>query len=1244
MIIRFLQLIFITSVLALSADLRACDQMTASVISNVYMGNNQYQVTIQYCESVSNGAGSAVTGILIQTSGSGTITGTTTPTFTSNSTGVSISYNPINANTVQWGEWDDNPNVPTFLNNGNPSQCFTIVINTNGPVTQVVISGSSASSNLGGGFTSWFGRFCCKQTLNVPPVTCNSSWTAPQICPGSGPIDLDNSTTLSGVFSGPGVNSSNGIFDPASTSLPASVTFTVGDASLSCSTSQTISSPYSIAPINDQTICSGQSVNLTASATASLPCTYTLNLQDSYGDGWQGGANVKLYVNGVLIGTYSLASGSANNITFNVSNGDVITLVYTAGSSYNSENRVRIANSSGIYVYTSNWGPPSGSMGSGITANCGTSSAFNYSWSPSTGLTTAAGASTAASPTTTTTYTVTATNTTTGCSLTESVTIGISGETAPVFSPINYVCQFDPVTTLPTVSNNGINGTWSPAFSAANTGTTTYTFTPNPGQCAGTTTMTITTLGAQRIAPLGAQCSVATLNFEALPNPGPTGISYQWQATPPTGMTVSNTTGNGQTFSTQATNNTNAPLTFNSPNNISVTMTIGGVTCVRTFNPTVNPVPIVGNESVSVCNGEPFTITPSSALPNVIPTGTTYTWVVNDNSSVNGESSVSAPQNSIGQTLTTSASGTQQLVYTVTPTSGAAGSCVGSPFTVTVDLQSDVLPTFTQVAPLCIDDLAPALPSISTNGISGSWLPATISSATAGSQTYTFTPGPNSCATTATMTVVTNPDPVVSAQDVSVCQNGSVAITASGANNYSWSPATGLNATSGSSVNFTAGQTTTYTVTGTTTAGCSSTEQVTVTVNPLPVINAGVDQTVCDGVNVSLTAGGANSYTWTNNVSNGLAFASPVGATNYTVTGTNSNGCTGTDQVIVTVNPLPVISAGNDISICEGQGVTLSASGGATYSWNNGVSSGVTFNPNIGNTIYTVTGTTLSGCTGTDAVSVTVNPNPVVSFLPGAVLGCAPFATTLTNTTPNSVECIWTISTGEVISGCGTVPVQFDVPGCYDVTLTTTDVNQCSATLVMNELICAEAPPIAQFSSSSSVLTFADTEVEFINESLGASNYEWNFGTGDQVSYEENPNYTFPIEEIGDYTIMLVAFSSLGCSDTAFGLVTINEELLYYVPNTFTPDDDDYNQTFKPIFTSGFDPQDYVMYIYNRWGELIFESRNALVGWDGSYGSWDQSNNQIAMSSDGTYTWKIEFKTSQDDRRKVIMGHVNLLR
>jgi gliding motility-associated-like protein len=118
----------------------------------------------------------------------------------------------------------------------------------------------------------------------------------------------------------------------------------------------------------------------------------------------------------------------------------------------------------------------------------------------------------------------------------------------------------------------------------------------------------------------------------------------------------------------------------------------------------------------------------------------------------------------------------------------------------------------------------------------------------------------------------------------------------------------------------------------------------------------------------------------------------------------------------------------------------------------------------------------------------------------------------------------------------------------------------------------------------------------------------------------------------------------LGCVDTAISVITVYEELIFYVPNTFTPDQDEYNPTFKPVFTSGYDPQDYVLYIYDRWGELIFESRNAEVGWDGSYGTWDQSSNQIELCQDGTYTWKIEFKVTRWDERRVAIGHVNLIR
>ena len=110
-------------------------------------------------------------------------------------------------------------------------------------------------------------------------------------------------------------------------------------------------------------------------------------------------------------------------------------------------------------------------------------------------------------------------------------------------------------------------------------------------------------------------------------------------------------------------------------------------------------------------------------------------------------------------------------------------------------------------------------------------------------------------------------------------------------------------------------------------------------------------------------------------------------------------------------------------------------------------------------------------------------------------------------------------------------------------------------------------------------------------------------------------------------------------------MISIKEELLFYVPNCFTPDNvNGYNQIFKPIFTSGFDPRDYALYIFNRWGELIYESRNADIGWDGSYGTWKESKQEIANCNDGTYTWQIDFVATDDNSRKTITGHVNLIR
>jgi len=91
------------------------------------------------------------------------------------------------------------------------------------------------------------------------------------------------------------------------------------------------------------------------------------------------------------------------------------------------------------------------------------------------------------------------------------------------------------------------------------------------------------------------------------------------------------------------------------------------------------------------------------------------------------------------------------------------------------------------------------------------------------------------------------------------------------------------------------------------------------------------------------------------------------------------------------------------------------------------------------------------------------------------------------------------------------------------------------------------------------------------------------------------------------------------------------------VPNVFTPDGDQFNETFQPVFTSGYDPYDYHLMIFNRWGELIFESYNADIGWDGTYGTG-------GLVQDGVYVWKINFKESMTDKKHEVYGHVSVLK
>ncbi|NNM95624.1 MAG: T9SS type A sorting domain-containing protein, partial [Bacteroidia bacterium] len=232
------------------------------------------------------------------------------------------------------------------------------------------------------------------------------------------------------------------------------------------------------------------------------------------------------------------------------------------------------------------------------------------------------------------------------------------------------------------------------------------------------------------------------------------------------------------------------------------------------------------------------------------------------------------------------------------------------------------------------------------------WAPPTGLSAITGSSvtanptvttTYTVTGTTGSCSSTQTVTITVNPTPTVtvSPSPAIICSGDSISLTATGATNYTWSPATGLNAITGATVKASPLATTSYTVTGSN-GSCTSTAVVLVTVKATPRITVTPSSaTICaTGPGVTLTASGAASYAWSppgglSNISVPVVTASPTVTTTYTVTGT-SEGCSGSAIVTITVdNSVEAAISGKD-TICAGDSTTLTASGGGNYTWSTG--------------------------------------------------------------------------------------------------------------------------------------------------------------------------------------------------------------------------------------------------------------------------------------------------------------------
>lgn len=420
--------------------------------------------------------------------------------------------------------------------------------------------------------------------------------------------------------------------------------------------------------------------------------------------------------------------------------------------------------------------------------------------------------------------------------------------------------------------------------------------------------------------------------------------------------------------------------------------------------------------------------------------------------------------------------------------------------------------------------------------------------------TVTGTDG-NGCVNTAQKTVTVNPLPTVDAgADVSICIGSSTQFSATGADSYQWSPATGLDNAALANPTFSGTVTQTFTVTGTDANGCQNTDDVTVTVVELPLVSAGNDTAICIGETLPLNATGAVSYVW--NPANDLSnpnIASPVFSgtqtATYTVTGTDAAGCVNTADITVTVNPLPIIDAGDDVEICAGQTVQLQASGAQAYSWsptgglnNPGIASPV-FN-GTSTTTFTVTGTDANGCSDTDDATITVHPLPVAVIDPIADV-CLDFPTLFSHSSTGGITDIEWVPEAGTVTADDSFEHTYTAAGTFTVTLTVTDINGCIDRDSAEAVVLPLPAPDMNIQDGAD---FCENEAVQFNalNAAGMAQYSWDFDhvPGDPPaqgfsSSESGPQFSYA--DFGSYDVRLHVVSPGGCEGEVIRSINVHD-------------------------------------------------------------------------------------------------------
>lgn len=452
----------------------------------------------------------------------------------------------------------------------------------------------------------------------------------------------------------------------------------------------------------------------------------------------------------------------------------------------------------------------------------------------------------------------------------------------------------------------------------------------------------------------------------------------------------------------------------------------------------------------------------------------------------------------------------------------------------------------------------------------------------------------------------------------------------------------------------------TYNCTVTSDIGCTGV--VTVTVTEIP----GMIATLSNQVDVTCNSGNDGiveftisqgtpfySYSWDNSTSTSNS-ANDLYVGSHTLTITDANNCIITATAVINEpSALLITSITPNTQICPEDDIQLdvTGSGGSSpylFTWSeNGVVLGtgtsITVDPDFTNTQYCVVLTETCGSPSTQECTIITFPTPIdPDVTPNKLEDCTPSIFEFTNSSSNGSEIASTLfefsdGSSYLEQGADSTSNLFIIPNFYSAEMTVTSIYGCVYSKSFPNLIEVKPLPIADFTFSSNPATFFETTIQLQDRSsVDVIDWDWtSIGSSPSYSQSENPVFTFPEGEVGNYPVTLVVTTEHGCSDTVTIIMHIVQDIIFYAPNTFTPDGDENNQSWG-IFVEGIDIYNFDLFIFNRWGEMIWESHDPKAKWDGTY------NGQIVPN--GTYVWKASAKDGLNDGKHEFNGYINVLR